>query len=179
MAMATGLQGDIEDATPGTRPGPMKRENFCMGLTCLTMIGFGNDLSLIDDHCANHGVGVRLPFPSRCQGKGTFHIEVIRWESGHRRFEEVEDFLRGEGLAVDLFFTVIFFVIVFLGITFFADVFFTMVFLATAFLAIAFFTMAFLAGAFFVTVSFLETGFVDLATAVCFLLITFFFFDER
>jgi hypothetical protein len=169
MAMATRLQGDIEDATPGTRPGQVKRENFCMGLPGLTMIGFGNDLSLIDDHSANHGIGVRLPFSPSCQGKGTFHVEMIRWEGGHRRLEEVEDFLRSEGLAVAFFFTAIFFVIVFLAMAFFS----------TAFLATAFLAMAFLAGVFFVTVFFLETGFVDLATAVRFLLITFFFFEER
>ena len=169
MAMTTGLQGDIEDATSRTRPGPVKREDFCMGLPGLTMIGFGNDLPLMNDHCANHGIGVRLPFSPGRQGKGTFHIEVIRMAGGHRRLEEVEDFLRGEEFAMTFFFTAVFFRMIFLVIVFFA-----MVFLAIRFLTMRFLTMVFLAEDFFVTGFFLETGFVDLATAVRFSLITFF-----
>ena len=158
MDMTTGLQGDIEHAASRTRPGSVQRENFCMWLPCLAMIGFGNDMSLIDDHCANHGVWIRLPFSTNRQEKGTFHVEMIRVDGGHRRLEEIGDFLRDAGFDGDFFFT---------------DVCLVIFFLAIVFLAIVFFTIVFLAGDFFVTVFFLETGFVDLAAVTRFLLITF------
>ena len=144
MAMTTGLQGDIEHAASRTRPSSMKRENFCMRMPCLTMIRFGHDLSLIDDHCAYHGVGIRFPFSPSRQEKGTFHVEMIRVDGGHRLLEEVEDFLRGADFAFDFFFTNVFI------------------------------TMDFLAGDFFVTVFFLETGLVDLTATTRFFRIAFF-----
>ena len=143
MAMTTGLQGDIEHAASRTWPSLMKGENFCMGLPCLMMIGFGHDLSLIDDHCAYHGVGIRFPFSPSRQGKGTFHVSVIRVDGDHRLLEEIGDFLRDPDFNGDFFFT---------------DV---------------FFTMDFLAGDFFVTIFFLETSLVDLATATRFFLVAF------
>ncbi len=124
MAMTTGLQGDIEHATSRTWPGSMKRENFCMRMPCLTMIRFGNDLSLLDDHCAYHGVGIRYSFSPSRQGKGTFHVEMIRVDGGHRLLEEVEDFLRGADFAINFFFTVGFLDVAFLTGDFFVAVFF-------------------------------------------------------
>jgi hypothetical protein len=121
----------------------VKRQNFCVGLSCLTMIGFGNDTPLIDDHRANHRVGIRLPLSPGRQRKGTFHVETIRLGGGHRLFEEVGDFLRGADFDVAFFFT---------------DVFLRIVLSA---------------GIVFVTVFFLETFLVDLAIDVRFFLVAF------
>ena len=121
----------------------MKCQDFRMGLPGLMMIGFAYDAALIDDHRAHHGVGVRLPFSPSRQGKGTFHVKTIRWDGGHRRVEEVEDFLRGTDFAIDFFFPA--------G------------FLAIVFLVVGFFVLAF----------FLATGFVDLVVVACFFLVDF------
>ena len=88
------------------------------------MIGFGNDTPLIDDHRANHRVGVRFPFPTSRQRKGTLHVETIRLDRGHRLFEEIGDFLRGADLDVAFFLADVFFTIVFLAETLFVTVFF-------------------------------------------------------
>jgi hypothetical protein len=51
----------------------MKRENFCMRLTGLSMISFSDDLPILDNDGANHGIGTRAPFPSGSQRKGSLH----------------------------------------------------------------------------------------------------------
>ena len=111
------------------------------------MISFTHDSALVDNHRTNQRVRARLPFSPSSKGKGTRHVEMSRFDGGHRRFEEVEDFLRGIDLGTTFFFT--------------AD------FLAMVFLVVAFFMRVF----------FLTTGFVDLAIVVCFFLIDVFFFE--
>jgi hypothetical protein len=155
--MATGLQGDIEHATPRTRSGSVKSQNFCMGLSCLMMIGFAHDVPLTDDHRTNHGVGIRLPFSPSCQGKGAFHVDLIRRDGDHRLFEEVGNFLRGADFDVDFFFTALGFV--------------------SAFLAIVFFAMGFFTEDIFVTVFFLETFLFEFAIVIRFF--SFAFLEER
>ena len=157
MTMTTGLQGDIEHTTPRTRPGSVKSQNFCMGLSSLMMIGFAHDVPLTDDHRTNHGIGIRLPFSPGCQGKGTFHVDLIRIDGGHRLFEEVGNFLRGADFDVDFFFAAV-------G-------------LAIVFLAMVFLAMGFFSGDIFVTVFFLEPFLFEFAIASRFF--PFAFLEER
>ena len=70
---------------------------------------------------------------------------MIRLDGRHRRFEDVDDFLRGADFDVTFFFSTVFF----------ATDFFRMVFLAAAFFAMGFFAIGFFEGAFFVMVFFL------------------------
>jgi hypothetical protein len=95
-----------------------------MRLSGLMMIGFSNNPSLIHNHRTHHGIGACFPYPPSRQGKGTFHVKAIRWDGGHRRFEEVEDFLRSVAFATDFFFAAVFLANVFLVVVFFLLVFF-------------------------------------------------------
>ena len=107
------------------------------------MIGFAYDPTLIDNHCANHRVGIRLSLSPNRQRKGTFHVETIRLDGGHRLFEEVGDFLRGGDFDVAFFFTEAFFVMVFLAEDFFVAVFFLETFLIALTAVGRFFLVAF------------------------------------
>jgi hypothetical protein len=55
----------------------MKRKNFRMRLTRLAMIGFADDMPMVDDHGANHGIGTGAPFPFCSKGKGSLHERGI------------------------------------------------------------------------------------------------------
>jgi hypothetical protein len=115
-----------------------------MGLSGPSMIGFADDLTPIDDDRTHHRIRAGLPFPPSSQGKGTLHVQMIRWDGGHRHFEEVEDFLRGADFVTDFFFTV------------------------------GFLAVTFLVAVFFVVVFFLATGLDDLTVSVCLVLTIFF-----
>jgi hypothetical protein len=51
----------------------MERKNFGMRFTRLSMIGFADDLPVVDDDGSNHGIGTRAPFPFCREGKGSLH----------------------------------------------------------------------------------------------------------
>ncbi len=93
---------------------------------------------------------------------------MIRVDGGHRRLEEVEDFLRGVDFVIDFFFTGVFLVTVFLMTEF----------LVTAFLLTVFVAVVFLAGDFFVTGFFVTTAFARFVVELCFFLVDV-FFTER
>jgi hypothetical protein len=44
-----------------------------MRLARLTVVGFSDDLTILDDHGTNHGIGARAPFPFGREGKGSLH----------------------------------------------------------------------------------------------------------
>jgi hypothetical protein len=55
----------------------MERENFRMRLTRLVVPGFADDMPMLNDHSANHGIGTGAPFPFSCKGKGPLHVRDI------------------------------------------------------------------------------------------------------
>jgi hypothetical protein len=55
----------------------MERKNFRMRVTRLAMPGFADNMPMIDDHGANHGIGTGAPSPFSRKGKGSLHVRNI------------------------------------------------------------------------------------------------------
>jgi hypothetical protein len=51
----------------------MERMNFRMRLARLAVPGFADDMPMLNDHGANHGIGAGAPFPFCREGKGSLH----------------------------------------------------------------------------------------------------------